>query len=215
MNSIAFKADTPMEQAGLENSWYETEEIEFRLLTSVTLLRLQSLLAAETLNVKLAETGIVLPGRVNQATGQDPSALCLAPRDWMIFSEYLKQDLILNHFQGRIDPAETSLIDMSSAYAVFRISGPAAPWLLSKLCGLDFRKGTKAGQHCTRTRLEQAGAILHYHQPGSGAVPHVFDVIIERSQARYFWQLLNSNLSHALELTKQHGSLHEQTQLYP
>lgn len=209
MNTIKCKADTPMEQAGLENSWYETDEIDFGLLTSVTLLRLQSLLPVEALNPGMAEKGIVLPTRVNEAAGQDPSSLCLAPRDWMIFSEYLKEDLILEQFQGRINPADTRIIDLSSAYAVFRLSGPAAPWLLGKLCGLDFRKGTKAGQHCARTHLDQAGAILHYHQPGSGSVPFVFDVIIERSLAFYFWQLLNSNLPHALELTKQHGSLDE------
>ena len=214
MNKSGFKPDTPMEQAGLENSWYESDEIDFGLLTSVTLLRLQSFLPVGELNTSLAESGVLLPAKVNEAKGQDPSALCLAPNDWLIFSEYLKKDLIFEQFQGRINPADTKLIDVSSTYAVFRISGPAAPCLLSKLCGLNFRSGIKAGQHCARTRLERADAILHYHQPGSGAVPFVFDVIIDRSLAHYFWQLLNSNLQHALVLTKQHGSLHEQTQLH-
>jgi hypothetical protein len=62
-----------------------------------------------------------------------------------------------------------------------------------------------SGQHCCRTLLQQVPAILHYHRPGSGSGPYVFDVMVERSLARHTWQMLLDKLPHAGELEQQHG----------
>jgi len=215
MNGPTHKFDTVLEQAGLNHSVHKTAGIELGLLTSVTLLRLHSLQNREELNARLAANGIELPERPNQAGGQDPAVLCLAPGDWLIFSEYLNAGLLLQKFQSATVPSQTALLELSAAFGVFRLKGEIAPWLLSKSCGLDFRRLMRQGQFCTRTRLDQAPAILHHHQPGSGSTPFVFDVLTERSLAPYVWQLLLKNLPHATEAEQLHGPFYEQSKLHP
>ncbi len=215
MNQPAFNYDTVLEQAGLNHSVHQCDGFELNLLTSIALLRLHSLQTQDELNAGLEGTGIQLPQQPNQASGQDPSALCLAPGDWLLFSEYLSVGLLQEKLRAAIKQQLTALINQGSAYGVFRLGGHIAPWLLSKSCGLDFRQGLAHGQHCTRTRLDQLPAILHYHQPGSSSGPFVFDVMIERSLAGYAWQLFLKHLPHASELLQQHGSFYEQSQLHP
>jgi heterotetrameric sarcosine oxidase gamma subunit len=210
MNLSNFPFDTPLVQASVDQSVYQTEGLELNLLTSVALLRLHSLETREELNARLQDSAICLPQQPNQASGQDPSALCLAPGDWLLFSEYLSINLLQEKVQASVQSQLTALTNQSSAYGVFRLNGSIAPWLLSKSCGLDFRKGLTLGQHCSRTRLDQLPAILHYHQPGSGSGPFVFDVMIERSLASYAWQLFLKHLPHATELEQQHGPFYEQ-----
>jgi len=205
MNEPTHKFDTVLEQAGLNHSVHKTAGIELSLLTSVTLFRLHSLQNHQQLNARLAGNGIELPERPNQASGQDPAVLCLAPGEWLIFSEYLHAGLLQHKFQAALEPSLTALLEQSAAFGVFRLKGEIAPWLLSKSCGLDFRQLMRPGQFCTRTRLDQVPAILHYHQPGSGSVPFVFDVFIERSLAPHVWQLFLKNLPHATEVKQLHG----------
>jgi heterotetrameric sarcosine oxidase gamma subunit len=209
------KASNPLEQAGLQAGDYRSDDLQLGQLTAFALHRLRSLQSCSELNTVLAESGWQLPQRVNQSIGQDPSIMCLAPNDWLWFSENLQPTQLQDQLSGQLskhvapqkDASLTALYDQSSAFAVFRLSGPAATWLLSKCCGLDFRSAIAQGQHCARTRLNQAPAILHYHRPGRGSGPFVFDVLVERSLARYSWQLFHRLLPHAHELQQQYGPL--------
>jgi|GEM_PF-2282521 len=204
IKQIAF--DSALEQAGLMQTVHQTDGFELSQLSSVTLLRLHSLQARTELNAALLSHGIELPERINQASGQDPAVLCLAPKEWLLFSEYLSVEQLQKQLQAAVQPGLSTLSLQTSAIALFRLKGNTVPWLLGKCCGLDFHQGMILGQHCTRTRLDQAPAILHYHQPGSGSGPFVFDVMIERSLAHYVWQLFLNYLPHARELEQQHGS---------
>lgn len=219
MNSPAWKFDTPLEQAGLTHSVHKADGFELGLLTSISLLRLHSLQTLAELDTSLHGSDLNLPQLPNQAGGQDPAVLCLAPNDWLLFSEYLSAERLQEMLQERLNPQLTILSNQSSAYAAFRLSGRIAPWLLSKSCGLDFRKGMALGQHCSRTGIGQGlnkvSAILHYHQPGSGHNPYVFDVMTERSLAHYVWQLFLRQLPHAIESEQRHGPFYEQGELHP
>lgn len=206
MNSSAIKFDSALQQAGVQADVHRVGGFELSQLSSVSLLRLHSLQARSELNAVLADSGIFLPERVNQSSGQDPSVLCLAPGEWLMFSEYLNKIQLREQLQAIVQPGLTTLSNQTSALAVFRLKGKAASWLLTKSCALDLHQGLALNQHCTRTRLDQAPAILHHHQPGSGSGAFVFDVMIDRSLARYVWQLFLSNLPHALELEQQHKS---------
>lgn len=205
--SDSVKFDSALEQAGVQLSVHQTDGFELSQLSSVTLLRLHSLQARTELNSALLSHGIELPERINQASGQDPSVLCLAPREWLLFSEYLSIDQLQKQLEAAVQPELSTLSNQTSAIALFRLKGNTAAWLLGKCCGLDFHPGMILGQHCTRTRLDQAPAVLHYHQPGSGSGPFVFDVMIERSLAHYVWQLFLNYLPHARELEQQHGKM--------
>ncbi len=215
MNRTAWKFDTPLEQAGLAHSVHKTDGHELSLLTSITLLRLRSLQTPAELQASLHGSGLHLPQLPNQASGQDPSVLCLAPNDWLLFSESLSAERLQQLLEERMNPRLKALSNQSSAYAVFRLNGGIAPWLLGKNCGLDFRKGVALGQHCSRTRLNHVPAILHYHQPSGGSKPYVFDVMIERSLAAYSWQLFLRQFPHAVESEQLHGAFYERSKLYP
>jgi len=215
MNGPTHRFDTVLEQAGLNHSVHKTAGIELSLLTSVTLFRLHSLQNCERLDACLAGNGIKLPERPNQASGQDPAVLCLAPGEWLIFSEYLNAGLLQQKFQAALEPSLTALLELSAAFGVFRLKGEIAPWLLSKSCGLDFHQLMRQGQFCTRTRLNQVPAILHHHRPGNGSTPFVIDVMTERSLAPHVWQLFLKNLPHATEVKQLHGPFYEQSKLHP
>jgi heterotetrameric sarcosine oxidase gamma subunit len=206
MNAPAIKFDAALQQAGVQVDVHRVGDFELSQLSSVSLLRLHSLQARTQLNATLADRGIHLPGRINQSSGQDPSVLCLAPGEWLMFSEYLNKSQLHEQLQAIVQPGLTTISNQTSALAVFRLRGKAAPWLLTKSCALDLHQGLALNQNCTRTRLDQAPAILHHHQPGSGSGAFVFDVMIDRSLACYVWQLFLSNLPHALELEQQHRS---------
>lgn len=206
MNAPAIEFDSALQQAGVQPDVHRVGDFELSQLSSVSLLRLHSLQARTGLNATLANSGIYLPGQINQSSGQDPSVLCLAPGEWLMFSEYLNKSQLREQLQVAVQPGLTTISNQTSALAVFRLKGKAAPWLLGKSCALDLHQGLTLDQHCTRTRLDQAPAILHHHQPGSGSGAFVFDVMTDRSLARYVWQLFLSNLPHALELEQQHKS---------
>lgn len=199
--------DHALQQAGLQNVLHRAGDFELSLLTGVCLLRVHSLQPRAALNAALSHTGIHLPEQVNQASGQNPSALCLAPSDWLLFSENRTLEQLQSPLQAAVDPTLTAVLDQSAALAVFRLAGSTAAWLLSKCAGLDWRRSMTGGQHCCRTKLDRLLAILHYHQPGKGSGPYVFDVMLERSLARHGWQMLLDRLPHARELEQQHGAL--------
>jgi heterotetrameric sarcosine oxidase gamma subunit len=199
--------DHALQQAGLHNVLHQAGDFELSLRSGVSLLRVHSLQPRAELDAALAHTGICLPERVNQASGQDPSALCLAPSDWLLFSETRTLEQLQAPLQAALDPGLTAVLDQSAALAVFRLAGSTAAWLLSKCAGLDWRRMMANGQHCCRTKLDRLPAILHYHQPGNGSGAPVFDVMLERSLARHGWQMLLDRLPHARELEQQHGPL--------
>ena len=194
--------DTALDQAGVAEHSVQSDTIGLRQLTGVTLLCIHSLQPADALNAALAAHDLALPAKVNHSLGQDPVALCLAPREWWLFSEFLSFDRLAQSILPAIDSQLTAVLDFSAAAAVFRISGSGAPHLLNKLSGLDFHSGTAGGAHCARTRLQHAAATLHYHRPGGQAHEFVFDLIIDRSLALYAWQLLTASIPHAEELTR-------------
>jgi heterotetrameric sarcosine oxidase gamma subunit len=177
-----------------------------RELTGTTLLRLHSLEPFTRLCETLKAGGISLPGRVNQCLGQDPAVLCLAPRQWLLFSESLPGEHLMDRLEPLIDRHRTALLDTSAGLAVFRLAGSAAPWLLSKLGGLDFHSANGAGAHCARTRLQHAAVTIHYHQPAGDSGQSVFDLIVDCSIAAWLGQLLTASIPHAEHLYHHHGA---------
>jgi len=62
--------------------------------------------------------------------------------------------------------------------------------------------GLSQGQHCACTRVAHAAVVVHYHQPGGGDSPFLFDLLFDRSLARYLWELLIASAAHADDLAK-------------
>jgi heterotetrameric sarcosine oxidase gamma subunit len=193
---------TSLQQAGIDHDCFKSDTIEFREVAPASILKLHSLADLGELSLAVKRAGIDLPLRVNESKGQDPAALCLRPKEWLLFSEDPDTGRLLERLLPAVDRAETALLNLSDGLATFRLSGAGAPWLLSKLSGLDFLAHGTAGQHCARTRMARAAAIVHYHRPGSDAANFVFDLILDRSIAKYMWELLTASAGHADDLVK-------------
>lgn len=188
-----------LRQAGIMVSDFSTGTLSIREVAGASFVRMHSLtdLAGE------ASTLIDLPQGTGQCTGGHPAILCLRPREWLFFSETTGPGDLLHHVIGMVDPAQTAVWNQSDALAVFRLSGEASAWLLSKLSGLDFLAGISSGPHCASTRMGQAAVIVHYHQ--AAGEEFVFDLIIDRSLAPYLWDLLRESAPHADELHASFG----------
>jgi sarcosine oxidase gamma subunit len=126
-----------------------------------------------------------------------------------LFSEQSDPESLLDRLRPAIDPAQTSLLNNSDGLATFRLSGQGAPWLLSKLSGLDYLAGSSGDaaerQHCARIRMAHAAVVVHYHQPDGGDSPFVFDLLFDRSLAKYLWDLLSASAAHADDLVTTFG----------
>jgi heterotetrameric sarcosine oxidase gamma subunit len=201
---------TPLQQVGMEGTPFHGDTLELKEVTGATILRLHSLAPAGQLAAELESHGVELPLQPNNSTGSDPAALCLRSNEWLLFSEQSDPERLFDRLRPAVDPAQTSLLNNSDGLATFRLSGRGAPWLLSKLSGLDYLAGSSGGgssqgQHCTRTRMAHAAVVVHYHQPGGGDSKFVFDLLFDRSLAKYLWELLRASTAHADDLAKTFG----------
>jgi len=208
MNDKDSKKQLPtcLQQAGIENGVFSSSSLELREVPGTTVVRLHSLGNSEQLKTAVDEAGIELLQQTGQSSGQDPVVLCLRPKEYLLFSEQLEPEQLIEQLEPLIDPTETSLFNNSDGLGTFRLSGPGAPWLLSKLSGLDFTVGTEQGQHCTRTRMAHAAVVINYHQTGNDDSPFVFDLLFDRSLAKYIWDLLTASANHADDLVSAFGN---------
>ena len=200
---ITIRAQTALQQAGVNKRQFNSATLEMKEIESAAMLLLHSLDSPALLAPGMLAAGITIPTKTGQAEGEDPAALCLRPGEWLFFSESLGPAQLQRKLQPVIDPSRTTLNNTSDAYAVFRLSGAGTPWLLAKLSCLDFLAGSCAGQHCARTRMAHAAVLVHYHKPADSEF--CFDLIFDRSIAKYMWALLTDSAPHADELTTNFG----------
>ena len=203
-SSDSIKQVNSLTQAGLAAQNFRSTSLQLQLVEEVTLLKIHSLESVGSSTMSLAGSDLMLPMTTGQSFGSDPAALCLRPQEWMLFSEIQDGACMMSDLQAAFDPLRTALIDLSHGLTVFRLSGPGAPWLLSKLSCLDFLFGHSGTQHCARTRIGHSSVLVHYHQAGDDKF--CFDLIFDRSIAKYMWALLTESSAHADDLTATHAS---------
>ena len=180
----------------METRKYVAETLDLQEISGLSLIRLHSLPTT-------SPSGLDLPVQTGQCGGDDPVALCLRPGEWLLISGKTSAEDLLSQIRSGISEDQTVVSDQSDGLGVFRLSGLGAPWLLSKLSCLDFLAGKNHGEHCARTKMGHIAVIVHYHQPAGDKF--VFDLVFDRSVARYFWLLLTESSAHADELTATFG----------
>ncbi len=187
------KTASALRQAEVESTEFESGTLALGEITGMSITRLRSL---------------GMPGRLPAETGRcsdgDPSVLCLRPGEWLCLSESRSPRDLLAEMAGRAGDDCAAIHDCSHGLAVFRLKGQGAPWLLGKLSGLDYLAGVRTGAHCARTRMGHISVLVHFHEIGEGAF--VFDLILERGYARYFWHLLTESAAHADDLATDYGA---------
>jgi heterotetrameric sarcosine oxidase gamma subunit len=176
-----------------------SDTLEIEELASVAIVRVHSLPELQ----KSAPIPIDLPAKTGHCSGDNPIVLCLRPREWLLISESVEPSGLLQHAGSMIDPERAAVNDNSDALTIFRISGNGTPWLLSKLSGLDYLAGAASGEHCARTRMGNIAVVVHYHEVEDG--PFVFDLVFDRSYAKYLGDLLIASVPHADDLANSYG----------
>jgi heterotetrameric sarcosine oxidase gamma subunit len=180
------------------------DRITTRALPQATLVKLHSLddhpLQGRIPLPGWTEDALPAPG---QASGDRPAVLCLRPREWLWVDQSASDDPSLEDaLRQSVQADRCTVIDLSDGLDTLRVSGPGSAWLLAKLSGLDFCS-MSGNRHATRTRMGDAAVLVHHHE--AGAEGWVFDLLVDRSLAKYLDGLLNASLAHAGELAAQHG----------
>ena len=189
-----------LQQAGINYLEFSSDSLEMKEILGASIVRLHSLQDVRQLNSGELE----LPEKTGQCRGSNPAALCLRPREWLLISNVTEPVELLAYAKSNLGAERTAIYDNSDGLAIFRLSGSGAPWLLSKLSSLDYLAGTAAGEHCTRTRMGKIAVVVHYHKTGDDQF--VFDLLFDRSVAKYLWDLLSISAPHADDLALAFGN---------
>lgn len=131
--------------------------------------------------------GFALPVAPNTATeGGGRVALWLAPGTWRIVGAPDEDGAALAAaFERTVARAFAGVVDVSDAYASFRIAGPQARATLARGCPLDLHeRAFKPGQ-CAQSLLAKTEILLHQRD----AAP-TYDLQVRASHAAYLWAWL-------------------------
>lgn len=203
MNNIT-TAISALQQAGVSQTEFRSSHLLLREMPDIRVLRIRGMQPEATVEA-LRSQGIEASSSTGGSHGPDPSVLCLRPGEWLVCSAPDANDELLQRVQAalaREDLAGTcAVMDMSDGLAVFQLSGAAAPWLLAKLGGFDFLGNRHSGRYCARMRLGQIAVVVNCQASPARPDEFVYDLILDRSVARYLWELLLHSAPHAEELS--------------
>jgi len=187
-------ADIPsaLAQSGIDSTTFSTDTVTIRELTGRTIARLHCFPGTQI--PQLPE--IELPRKVGECSGAGPVVLCLRPQEWLLMED--APGFLESLTECVMENGNAFWSDVSDGLTVFRIEGQGAPWLLNKLSCLDYQSCHDAGEHCARTRMGQVAVVVHFHRTPLDS--EIFDLIFDRSIARYLWELLCASAAHANDL---------------
>lgn len=204
MNTTRQPGDNPAapEQLGIRARASRFDGLDLCGIENPALARLRSL--EDPGEPPLAALG--LPRQTGRCGGHDPVALCLAPGEWLLVGAQPESapESLAERLQGQLASGLTAVYDQADGLAGIRVSGPAAPWLLTKLSCIDY--AAAGAGWCARTRMGDASVTV-YCPPvdGSGQIAPRFDLYVERSVADALWTLLEASAPHATELHQEFG----------
>lgn len=187
-----------LEQSGFSQQGFRTDTLDFREIEGVSKVRLRAASGAGVNDTG----GINLPASTGQCSEGDPAVLCLRPGEWLAVSETQTPQALLALAREGHDPTRVFAWDQSDGLALFRIEGAAAAWLLRKHCGLDFHISATTPTHCAQARFAHTSVLIHYR---AGASTQGFDVYVDRSLAKYLWELMADSAPHAIEMQSEYG----------
>ena len=135
--------------------------------------------------------GIDLPQAPNTSSETLPlSALWLGPDEWMLICAGGSEGDVVHSLDAALVAHHASVVDVTDARTVFRLSGAGARTLLAKGCALDLHKRAFALGDVAQTMLSKAAVILHQTVDDAEASGPVFDIYVSRSFADYLWSWL-------------------------
>lgn len=133
-----------------------------------------------------AEKALQLPQEAFHSQHGDPMAYWIGPDQWLLTSENKPVAEILEHLGGALAGQLYAATNMSSGYACFAISGPAARTVLAMGCGVDMHETAFTTGRCVRTRFAQVPLFI----VATGNSD--FDLYVDRSYANYLQDWLTA-----------------------
>lgn len=130
--------------------------------------------------------GVSLPLEPNKVIeAVDRTVFWRGPDEWLV--ELSLDDL--SEFALRLETGladfHSSVVDVSDAFTVFRLSGTGTRNVLAAGCPLDLHNSVFKPGDCAQTHYLKSGILLRLIDEAP-----VFDVFVRRSEAGYLWQLL-------------------------
>jgi heterotetrameric sarcosine oxidase gamma subunit len=114
----------------------------------------------------------------------------LRPQEFYLFGKTVEAVLptaaeLDRHFAGSEQPIHAT--NYTHGQAVIWLAGPAAPQLLSKICGLDFREQAFPNRQVKQTSVAKIKALIV--RDDEGDIPAYF-LHVTRPMGQYFWETL-------------------------
>lgn len=177
----------PIFRSPITSSQEEDQSKNLKLidLTGVPIIRIQGP-AAEPLQA-LFPAVPAKPGEVVDL-GQGLLA-CLRLQEFYLFGKTVEATLPAAELDRYFASSGQHLhaTDYTHGQAVIRLSGPAAPQLLSKICGLDFREQAFPNRQAKQTSVAKIKALIVRDDEGDTPAYYLH---VTRPMGQYFWETL-------------------------
>jgi heterotetrameric sarcosine oxidase gamma subunit len=132
-----------------------------------------------------------LPPEPLTSRAGDPTALWIAPDQWLITSSTVAADVLIERIEAALANFVCNATNASDALACFTVSGSDASSLLAMASGVDFDNRTFPTGRCVRTRFAKVAVVVHHVDTNR------FELIFDRSAAHYLEQWLRRALADA------------------
>ncbi len=129
-------------------------------------------------------TGLAVPKPGTYEASDAAYLAWLSPDEFLLVANAPGTVVDAATLSGKLSRVHHAVNDVSSGQTIVRMSGERAAHVLSKGCTLDLHASVFAPPMCANTRIAKTHAFLRVVEPA------VFDVIVRRSFAPYFWSWL-------------------------
>jgi sarcosine oxidase subunit gamma len=169
-----------------ENPKSEIENLKLLDLTGAPIIRIQGPAAAS-----LQALFPAVPAKSGDVVDLGQGLLaCLRPQEFYLFGKTVEAVLptaaeLARHFAESGQHLHAT--DYTHGQAMIYLAGPAAPQLLSKICGLDFRERAFPNRQVKQTSVAKIKALII--RDDEGDIPAYF-LHVTRPMGQYFWETL-------------------------
>jgi heterotetrameric sarcosine oxidase gamma subunit len=111
-------------------------------------------LAEGALNTKLP-----VPGRTS-ATGE-LTVLPSGPTEFLVVSALARPHDLIARMESAMSAADAATVDVSSNFAVLRLSGPHATYWLSRGCSIELEPPAFTAGACATTKVGRVTTLIH------------------------------------------------------
>jgi len=134
--------------------------------------------------------GYALPRKPNTTAASDRTAgFWLGPEEWLLLTESDGAGPLLARLEQALENRFYAANDISAGQTVVSLSGPAAPEVLRRACGIDVHPKVFAVGQCAQTAFAKASVLLCKWDESPS-----FELVVRRSFAEYLWQWLGHSL---------------------